>query len=243
MSFYVKDGYLYCESLKVKDIQERVPTSPFYLYSLGKIVENYRAYEQALEGVPSIISYALKANTNLSIVRHLRKLGAGATLVSGNELKVAISAGFDPLKITYNGNGKTSTELNHAVLQGVMINIDSRFDLRHIAKAAEETGKQAKVTLRINPDIDPEVHPYISTGLRGSKFGIINEELDWYLDTIKQTPALKLVGLHCHLGSTIKKVKIFQDAMAVMMETFNMIRDRGFSIHVLNLGGGTGHRL
>ncbi len=240
MSFRETDGYLFCEDIKVKDIQDRIPTSPFYLYSLKRILENYKAYEDALEGIPSIISYALKANSNLTIARHLRQAGAGATLVSGNELKIAMAAGFDPKIVTYNGNGKTTPELSMAVLHNVMVNIDSEFDLEHIRKAANDTGKKANVTLRINPNIDAEVHPYIATGFKNSKFGIMNEHLDWYLDKIKSHPELNLVGIHCHLGSTIKKVKIFQDAMQVMMGVFNEIRSRGFEIKYLNLGGGLG---
>jgi diaminopimelate decarboxylase len=240
MSFSRQNGYLYCEGIKIKDIQERIPNSPFYLYSQNRILENYKAYEAALEGVSSIVSYALKANTNLTIARHLREAGAGATLVSGNELKVALAAGFDNKKITYNGNGKTFSELSLAVLHDVMVNIDSEFDLEHIKKAAKETKKTARVTLRINPAVDPEVHPYIATGLKNTKFGIMNERLDWYLDKIKVSPELKLVGIHCHLGSTIKKVEIFQDAMSIMINFFKKIRERGFDIQYLNLGGGLG---
>ncbi len=240
MSFYFQDGFLYCEDIKVKDIQDRIPNSPFYLYSLDRILENYRAYESALEGVSAIVSYALKANTNLTIARHLREAGAGATLVSGNELKVALAAGFDNKIITYNGNGKTMSELSLAVLHDVMVNIDSEFDLEHIKKAAQETGKTARVTLRINPAVDPEVHPYIATGLKNTKFGIMNERLDWYLEKIRQSPELNLVGVHCHLGSTIKKVKIFRDAMEIMTGFFKEIREKGFDVQYLNLGGGLG---
>lgn len=240
MGFSEKDGYLYCEEIKVKDIQDRIPTSPFYLYSLNKILENYKAYEEALEGIPSIISYALKANSNLTIARHLRVAGTGATLVSGNELKIAMAAGFDSKKVTYNGNGKTLPELSLAILHNVMVNIDSEFDLEHIKRAAKDTKQTAKVTLRINPDVDPEVHPYIATGFKSSKFGIMNDRLEWYLEKIKASPELNLVGVHCHLGSTIKKVKVFQDAMKVMMDSFKEIRSRGFEIEYLNLGGGLG---
>lgn len=240
MGFHEKNGYLYCDNIRVKDIQERVPTSPFYLYSLDQILQNYRAYEAALEGIPSIISFALKANSNLSIARHLREAGAGATLVSGNELKIAMAAGYDSKVVTYNGNGKTLPELILAVLHNVMVNIDSEFDLEHIKRAARDTGKTAKVTLRVNPDIDAEVHPYIATGFKHSKFGIMNERLGWYLEQISQSPELNLVGIHCHLGSTIKKVKVFKDAMQVMMNVFGTIRDRGFPIKILNLGGGLG---
>jgi len=240
MSFHLKDGYLYCEELKIKDIQEQVPESPFYLYSLDQITSNYKAYESALEGIKSIIGYAIKANNNLAILKHLRELGSGAVLVSGNELKMALAAGFDLKRAVLNGNGKTLGELILAVQHGVMINIDSEFDLEHIQQAAKEVGKVADVLIRINPDVDPEVHPYVSTGIKNSKFGIRNERLKWFLDQIKTEPLLDLVGVHCHLGSTIKKVRIFRDATVLMMEFIETIRNEGFDLKYLNIGGGLG---
>ena len=240
MSFHFKDGYLYCEELKVKDIQEQVPESPFYLYSLDQITSNYKAYESALEGIKSIIGYAIKANNNLTILAYLCELGSGAVLVSGNELKMALAAGFDPKRAVLNGNGKTLGELILAVQHGVMINIDSEFDLEHIQQAAKEVGKVADVLIRINPDVDPEVHPYVSTGIKNSKFGIRNERLQWFLDRIKREPLLNLVGVHCHLGSTIKKVQIFRDATVLMMEFIEAIRNEGFELKYLNIGGGLG---
>ena len=240
MNFHFKDGYLYCEKLKIKAIQDQIPESPFYLYSLTQITENYKAYETALEGIESIIGYAIKANNNLTILKHLRELGSGAVLVSGNELRIALAAGFDPKHTVLNGNGKTIAELILAAEHGVMINIDSEFDLEHVRTAAREVGKVADVLIRINPDVDPEVHAYVSTGIKNSKFGIRNERLPWFLDQIKAEPLLNLVGVHCHLGSTIKKVRIFRDATILMMEFIEKIRDAGFDLKYLNIGGGLG---
>lgn len=240
MSFYFKNGYLYCENIKVKDIQKEVKESPFYLYSLGKITENYRAYETALEGLNSIIGYAIKANNNLFILKHLQKLGAGAVLVSGNELRLAMQVGFDPKSTVFNGNGKTINELRLAVEKGVLINVDSEFDLRHIADVAAEQAKMTDVLIRINPDIDPEVHPYVSTGIKQSKFGIRNDRIEYFLSEINSAKYLNLVGLHCHLGSTIKKVKIFKDATMLMMEFVEFVRKQGFDLKYLNIGGGLG---
>lgn len=240
MKFHFKDGYLYCEKLKIKDIQDQIPESPFYLYSLTQITENYNAYQTALEGVESIIGYAIKANNNLTILKHLRELGSGAVLVSGNELRIALAAGFDPKRTVLNGNGKTISELILAAEHEVMINIDSEFDLEHVREAAREVGKVANVLIRINPDVDPEVHAYVSTGIKNSKFGIRNERLHWFLDQIQAEPLLNLVGVHCHLGSTIKKVRIFRDATILMMEFIETIRDAGFDLRYLNIGGGLG---
>ena len=240
MSFHFKDGYLYCENLNIKAIQDQIPESPFYLYSLTQIRENYKAYATALEGIESIIGYAIKANNNLTILKHLRELGSGAVLVSGNELRIALAAGFDPKRTVLNGNGKTIAELILAAEHGVMINIDSEFDLEHVREAAKEVDKGADVLIRINPDVDPQVHAYVSTGIKNSKFGIRNERLNWFLDQIKAEPLLNLVGVHCHLGSTIKKVRIFRDATILMMEFIEKIRDAGFDLRYLNIGGGLG---
>ena len=234
-----KDG-VYCEKLRVKDIQQRVPESPFYLYSLQQITDNYTAYEQAFAERAAIVAYAVKANSNLFILRELQRLGAGAVLVSGNELRLAREAGFNPNRTILNGNGKTHDELVLAAEHGVRVNIDSEFDLRNIARAATETGRAIDVLIRINPDIDPNVHPYVSTGMRSSKFGIRSERLMWFLDRIRKEKRLNLVGIHCHIGSTIANLAVFGDAASLMMEAFDLVRGNGFDIEYVNLGGGLG---
>lgn len=235
------DGFLYCDGLRIDDIRAQSESSPVYIYSKEKIRRNYEAYRDALSGLDSIIGYAVKANNNLKIVEYLRELGSGAVLVSGNELRMAIKAGFDPTRTIFNGNGKQTKELEVAVQHGVLINIDSEFDLVNIRTAAANVGKPARVLIRINPDVDPQVHPYVSTGLAGSKFGIRNTHLQWFLDQIKEAPSqLTLVGVHCHLGSTITKVNIFRDATVLMVEFIRQIREQGFKLKYLNIGGGLG---
>ncbi|HHZ89774.1 TPA: diaminopimelate decarboxylase [Candidatus Poribacteria bacterium] len=240
MSFYFQDGYLYCEQLKVKDIQAQIPESPFYLYSKQQITKNYSAYSEAIEDINAIIGYAIKANNNLAILKHLQELGSSAVLVSGNELRIALKANFNPERTILNGNGKTIDELMYAIQNQVLINIDSKFDLQHIQRAANEVGKRANVLIRINPDIDPQVHPYVSTGIKNSKFGIQNKELDWFLDFIKSSSLLNLVGVHCHLGSTIEQTQVFYDATVLMSEFVKIIRSQGFELQYLNIGGGLG---
>jgi diaminopimelate decarboxylase len=245
------DGYMTCEGLRVRDVVDQLDTSPAYIYSRQQIVDNYRAYEAALDGLDAIVGYAIKANNNLRIVELLRSLGSGAVLVSGNELRLAVRAGMDMTKTIFNGNGKTIEELEFAVTCGCLINVDSEFDLEHIVTAAAAVEKKgsagagkaatARVIIRINPDVDPEVHAYVSTGLASSKFGIRNSHLDWFLQRIKDEPRLELVGVHCHLGSTIKKVDIFRDAADIMIDFVKQIRDQGFSsLKYLNIGGGLG---
>lgn len=240
MSFHYKNGYLYCEDMKIKDIQQQVPSSPFYLYSLAQLEANYAAYAHALEGMDAFVGYAIKANNNLTLLKRLREMGSGAVLVSGNELQIALTAGFDPRQTIFNGNGKTLDELCLAVEHNVLINVDSEFDLVHIQRAAAQSDKIADVLIRINPDVDPEVHPYVSTGIKNSKFGIRNERLDWFLSEIRKDARLNLVGVHCHLGSTIKKVRVFRDATERMVAFIRAIQAEGFSLRYLNLGGGLG---
>ncbi|KAI9124556.1 hypothetical protein K1719_004478 [Acacia pycnantha] len=236
-----EDGYLYCEGLKVQEVMESVERRPFYLYSKPQITRNIEAYKSALEGLRSIIGYAIKANNNLKILEHLRSLGCGAVLVSGNELRLALQAGFDPTRCIFNGNGKILEDLVLAAQEGVFVNIDSEFDLENIVAAARIAGKRVNVLLRINPDVDPQVHPYVATGNKNSKFGIRNEKLQWFLDAVKEHPnELKLVGAHCHLGSTITKVDIFRDAAIIMVNYMDQIRGQGFEVNYLNIGGGLG---
>ncbi|KAL4318300.1 hypothetical protein GQ457_18G017180 [Hibiscus cannabinus] len=236
------DGFLYCEDAKVEDIMGKVEKRPFYLYSKPQITRNVEAYIGALQGLKNpIIGYAIKANNNLKILQHLRKLGCGAVLVSGNELKLALHAGFDPTKCIFNGNGKILEDLVLAAQAGVFVNVDSEFDLENIVTAAKFAGRKVNVLLRINPDVDPQVHPYVATGNKNSKFGIRNEKLQWFLDAVKAHPnELKLVGAHCHLGSTITKVDIFRDAAVLMVNYIDEIRAQGFEVDYLNIGGGLG---
>ncbi|OIT04548.1 PREDICTED: diaminopimelate decarboxylase 1, chloroplastic-like [Nicotiana attenuata] len=236
-----EDGFLYCEGVKVQDVMDTVERRPFYLYSKPQITRNVEAYKDALVGLNQIIGYAIKANNNLKILEHLRKLGCGAVLVSGNELKLALRAGFDPTRCIFNGNGKLLDDLVLAAQEGVFVNIDSEFDLDNILAAARIAGKKVNVLLRINPDVDPQVHPYVATGNKISKFGIRNEKLQWFLDVVKAHPReLKLIGAHCHLGSSITKVDIFRDAAVLMVNYIDQIRSQGFEIDYLNIGGGLG---
>ncbi|EME32177.1 Diaminopimelate decarboxylase 1, chloroplastic [Galdieria sulphuraria] len=239
---YDKHGFLWCEELKVADILENVGTSPFFLYSKSQLVSNFESYLNATKGMDAIIGYAIKANNNLSLLRILASRGSGAVLVSGGELMLAEKAGFDLHKTVLNGNGKTISEISVAVTKECLINVDSEFDLEHIILSSKQVGKRARILIRINPDIDPQVHPYISTGLANSKFGIRNTHLEWFLNRIKQEQSyLDLVGVHCHLGSTIRQVKIFKDAATIMLDFVSIIRNAGFhGLQYLNIGGGLG---
>jgi diaminopimelate decarboxylase len=173
-----QSGYLMCEGLRVVDIQATVATSPFYLMSKSQLESNFKDYEEAIADLDSaFIGYAVKANNNMNVLIHLANLGSGAVLVSGNEIRIAMKAGFPTHKMVFNGNGKTQADLDLAVENHILVNVDSEFDLEHIIRAGQNTGKKARALLRINPDVDPKVHPYVSTGLANSKFGIENTRI------------------------------------------------------------------
>ncbi|KAI8504737.1 hypothetical protein Bbelb_178550 [Branchiostoma belcheri] len=244
-------GFLWCEGVRVKPLQEdlsrRLPRpscSPFYLYSLAQVRHNVSRYKEALETLPNphILGYSLKANGNLEILKELRGMGCGAVTVSGNEIRLALAAGFKPDSIVYNGNGKQDWELELAVRVNCLINVDSDFDLRHVRSAAETVRQRARVLIRINPDIDPKVHPYNSTGLASSKFGLECSQLPGLLQQVRRCPEqLQLVGLHCHLGSTITDVTLFRDVVSVVSAEMASVRSQGFNdLQYLNMGGGLG---
>jgi len=248
---FTEDGYLACDGIKIDRIREDTAQQekrdglkfpgPFYLYSKAQLTANYKAYEAALEGIDSIIGYAVKANFNKHILEHLRGLGSGAVVVSGNELALAVKLGFEAERCVFNGNGKLREELAYGVMMGSLVNIDSEFDFDNILDAAKAVGRKARVLLRINPDVDPEVHPYIATGNKTSKFGIRNEKLQWFLDQIKENEDfMELKGVHCHLGSTIATTRPFQDAAVVMTDYIKQINSQGFNLEFLNIGGGLG---
>jgi diaminopimelate decarboxylase len=240
MGFGFINGELYCDRYSVKTVFQQVGHTPFFLYSGQEIQDNYDAYANALSDIPAVISYAVKANGNLHILERMQGYGSWATLVSGGEIRLALAAGFDPQRMIYNGNGKTIAELTLAVESGIMVNIDSEFDLDHIQRVTESVGKRADVLLRINPDIDPNVHPYISTGLKNSKFGLNLVQIPEILARLKGITTLNLAGLHCHLGSTITDIKVFSQTMEVMAAQFVASRELGFAVKYLNLGGGLG---
>ena len=156
---------------------------------------------------------------------------------------MSLAAGFDLKRTILNGNGKTLEELRLAVEHGALINIDSEFDLAHIQQTAKNLDTPADVLIRINPDVDPGVHPYVSTGMKNSKFGIRNERLDWFLNEIRKDSLLNLVGVHCHLGSTIKEIGIFRDATEIMLAFMRAIQAEGFSAALSQYRGRFRYRL
>lgn len=238
--FVYKNGEMYCEGVPVKAIANRVGT-PFYLYSSNTLVNHYRAFSNAFFGIPHIICFALKSNANSAVLRLLSREGAGADIVSGGELFRALRSGIDPKKIVYAGVGKRRDEIEYALKIGIlMFNVESGEELLAIDKAASEMHARARIALRVNPDIDPKTHAYISTGLKKNKFGIAIEQAIEYYQTAKKLRNIEVAGVHQHIGSQITEVQPFVDAVKRLMEFISRLKEIGILIKYVNIGGGLG---
>jgi diaminopimelate decarboxylase len=240
--FHYQAGELYCENVPVSRIAAAVGT-PFYLYSAATLAQHYRVFEAAFDGFPHIVCFAVKANANLAILRLFAGLGAGADIVSGGELHRALQAGVDPARMVYSGVGKRPEEIRAALKAGILLfNLESSQELDAINRLAGKMGLRARISLRINPDIDPQTHPYISTGLKKNKFGI---DIERALTDYRRAVALKhleVVGVACHIGSQITEVSPFVEALTRLKELIARLRDQGIAIRYLDLGGGLGIR-
>jgi diaminopimelate decarboxylase len=238
--FLYKNGELYCEGVPVSSIAQRVGT-PFYCYSSNTLASHYRAFDQAFAGVPNVICFALKSNSNGAVLRVLGKEGAGADIVSGGELFRALRAGIDPKKIVYAGVGKRRDEIEYALKVGIlMFNVESGEELIAIDRAANEMHAKAKIALRVNPNIDPKTHAYISTGLKENKFGIPIEEALEYYQLARGLSNIEVVGVHQHIGSQITEVQPFIDALEKLTGFVKELRAAGMDITHINIGGGIG---
>ncbi|ASY31105.1 diaminopimelate decarboxylase [Taylorella equigenitalis] len=240
-----KNDKLYIESLSVKEIQNRLSTeSPFVLYSKKAIESAWDGYKNILGKYPnSLICYAVKANSNLSLLKLFVSLGAGFDIVSGGELKRCLEVGADTNKIIFSGVGKQSWEIKLALESGIKcFNVESEFELENIATIARELGLKARISLRVNPDIDARTHPYISTGLKENKFGIdFSRALDVYLYAAS-IDVLEIVGIDCHIGSQILEIEPYLDAADRVIELIRQIRSHGIYLSHLDIGGGVGIR-
>ena len=238
--FEYRHGELACENLPISRIAKEVGT-PCYVYSHATLVRHYRAFDGAFQNVPHIVAYAMKANSNLAILRLMAREGSGADIVSGGELYRALKAGIPPSKIVFAGVGKSREEIRDALATDIlMFNVESSAELRAIDEVAAEMGRRARVALRINPDIDPKTHPYISTGLKKSKFGI---SADRALDEYKLATTLRhidVVGVHKHIGSQLTDVAPFVEALKKILALVETLQKHGADIRYINIGGGLG---
>jgi diaminopimelate decarboxylase len=238
--FHYQDGELYCEEVPVARIAAAVGT-PFYLYSHATLSHHYRVFDAAFKGFPHLVCFAMKANANLAILRLFARLGAGADIVSGGELYRALKAGVDPGKVVYSGVGKRPVEIRAALSAGILLfNLESSQELGEINRIAGRLKKKAPVGLRLNPDIDPQTHPYISTGLKRNKFGIdLKRALEDYRRA-RELPNLEVLGVACHIGSQITEVGPFVEALERLKELIRRLKAMGIPIRYLDLGGGLG---
>src|SRR5881396_1884303 len=240
--FTYKNAELHCESVPLRAVADAVGT-PAYIYSRAALLESYGAYDRAFAAVPHVICYAVKANANLGVLATLARAGAGADIVSGGELFRALRAGVPPKKIIFSGVGKTRDEMRDALKADIlMFNVESLSELRTLDEVARELGVRAPVALRVNPDVDPQTHPYIATGLKTSKFGIpYHEALEAYEEaaTLK---GLAVVGADMHIGSQLTKATPVADAVARVVALVKTLRERRIEIHTIDIGGGLGIR-
>lgn len=238
--FHYLNGELHCEQVPVSRIAEAVGT-PFYLYSHATLTHHFKTFDAAFEGFPHLVCFAVKSNSNLAILRLMIRLGAGVDIVSGGELYRALKAGVDPGKVVYSGVGKNETEIRQALRAGIlMFNIESSQELGEISRIAGRMRTTARIALRINPDIDPQTHPYISTGLRKNKFGINLEQALRDYRRARGLPHVKVVGVACHIGSQITELGPFLEAVRRLKELVRKLEPEGIRIRYLDLGGGLG---
>jgi diaminopimelate decarboxylase len=238
--FAYRDGVLHAEAVNLAAIAEAVGT-PFYCYSTATLERHYRVFAGAFADVRALVCYAMKANSNQSVIRTLARLGAGADVVSEGELKRARAAGVPPEKIMFSGIGKTARELAHAVDEGILcVNVESEPELELLSGIARSKGRTANISLRVNPDVDPKTHAKIATGKAENKFGIpISRAREVYARAAK-LDGLKVAGVDMHIGSQITELAPFDDAFALLSDFVRMLRRDGHVIEHVDLGGGLG---
>ncbi len=236
---YLK-GELFCEEVPVKKIAREVGT-PFYLYSAKTFRRHFKAFQNAFSDINHIVCFAVKANSNLSVLSLLAQQGSGADIVSRGELFRAIKAGIPANRIVYSGVGKRPDEIKYALEQGIlMFNVESIPELKCIAEQATGLGVKANISFRVNPDVDPKTHPYISTGLKKNKFGLAIREAEAAYDMAAQIDSLNIIGIDCHIGSQLTQINPFVDALLRLLNLLDRLKQKGHQIKYLDIGGGLG---
>jgi diaminopimelate decarboxylase len=240
--FGYRNGELCCERVPLRALAAQVGT-PAYVYSKAALLEGYREYDQAFAEVPHVVCYSVKANANLGVLAVLARAGAGADIVSGGELFRALRAGIPAGRIIFSGVGKTGDEMRAALEAGIlMFNVESLSELRALDGVAREMGLRAPVALRVNPDVDPQTHPYISTGLRTSKFGIPYAQALAAYEEAAGLKGVEVVGADMHIGSQLTKTAPFADAVARIAALVKTLRERAIEVRMVDVGGGLGIR-
>jgi diaminopimelate decarboxylase len=237
-AFDYRNGFYHVEDLDLRELAEQFGT-PAFIYSESAIREAYYHFELAFADLPHLICYSVKANSNLSILHLLASMGSGFDIVSGGELARVLKAGGNPKKIVFSGVGKTQEEISQALRIGIhCFNIESEEELTKIEKMASALGIVAPISLRVNPDVDPKTHPYISTGLKQSKFGIPTETALRLYQQADQSAALNIIGMNCHIGSQITELAPFTDALIKLLELVDTLEQKGIFMGHIDIGGG-----
>ena len=238
--FQHQAGSLYAEAVPVADIAQRYGT-PTYIYSRKTLEQHWHAFDQAFQEMPHLVCYAVKANSNLAVLNVLARLGSGFDIVSAGELARVIAAGGEAGKTVFSGVGKTEAEIEYALAQNIRcFNVESIPELSRINDVAARMGKLAPVSIRVNPDVDAQTHPYISTGLKENKFGIDIEQARSVYQSAKDMTNLSVVGVDCHIGSQLTSVSPFVDALKRVLALIDELAQDGIDIKHLDIGGGLG---
>ncbi len=239
-TFSYKQGVLHAENVALNQVAEQFGT-PLYVYSRAALEQHFNAYEQALGDWPHLVCYAVKANSNLAVLNVLAQQGAGFDIVSEGELERVLAAGGNPSKIVFSGVGKQASEMERALNVGVYcFNVESEAELERLSDVASRLGKVANVSLRVNPDVDAQTHPYISTGLKDNKFGIDINQAPRIYAKAKQLPGLNVTGVDCHIGSQLTDIAPFLDALDRVLALVDELAESGITVEHLDLGGGLG---
>jgi diaminopimelate decarboxylase len=240
--FAYRDGHLFAEDVAVSTIAATYGT-PCYVYSRATIERHWHAFDEALGNHPHLVCYAVKANSNLAVLNLMARLGSGFDIVSVGELERVLAAGGDPNKVVFSGVGKRADEIIRALEVGIRcFNVESEPELLLLNELAGRVGKRAAVALRVNPDIDADTHPYISTGLKESKFGIGIKQAPAVYAHAADLPHIQVVGVDCHIGSQLLRSEPLVDALECLLELIEGLEAQGISIGHLDLGGGLGIR-
>ena len=235
-----KKDKFFVEDVCIDSIIEKFAT-PTYIYSKKRIVDNFKNLESAFKNVDHLICFAVKANSNLAILNLLAKNGAGFDIVSGGELRRVIAADGDPKKIVFSGVGKTSEEIKLAIENNILaFNIESEDELTRIQEIAKSLSKQASISIRVNPDVNANTHPYISTGLKENKFGVSEESALNLYKKAKTMDSILIKGIDCHIGSQITDLKPFEDSVKKLIALIDKLEVEGIKIKHMDIGGGIG---
>ena len=238
--FHYKNNELFAEDVTIRDIVAAVG-SPVYVYSHATLTRHFKSFDDAFAAMPHTICYSMKANSTQSVLRTFINLGGGVDIVSGGELYRALKAGVDPQKVVYSGVGKKDDEIEYALNTGIlMFNVESEQELTRISEIASRMGKTAGIAIRVNPDVDPGTHPYITTGLKNAKFGItIDRAMEEYTRATT-LPGIDVIGIDMHIGSQLTKVNPFVDSIEKLKVMIAKLRGQGIDLKYFDCGGGLG---